>query len=229
MLTTCQTVASSITLKNTGTATWDTNTRLATTEPENRVSDFADSTWVATDRPAQVSGTVPPGGTYEFKFDFHAPPTPGMYTEYFGMVEDGVVWFSAPGQGGPPDNDIEANIQVVAGATNCTVDQGAPDGSAPTADAGTKTDAGKTGEDAGKTSGDAGSTGPTGGSDGGIVSPGPDGSTSGSDAGIGLDNQPASTGGGGCTCDMARSNRGSAGALGAIFALAMVLARRKRR
>jgi MYXO-CTERM domain-containing protein len=36
-----------------------------------------------------------------------------MYDEFYGVVEEGVAWFSDPGQGGPPDNDIEAKIQVV--------------------------------------------------------------------------------------------------------------------
>ena len=124
MMTTCQTVAASITFKNSGTKTWDGNTRLATTQPRDRASLFADSTWVSVDRAAEVTGTVAPGATFEFKFDFHAPPTAGSYKEYFGLVEDGVAWFSDPGQGGPADSDIEANIVVTAGATNCTVGPG---------------------------------------------------------------------------------------------------------
>ena len=30
------------------------------------------------------------------------------------MVQEGVAWFSDPGQGGPPDNDLEVKISVVA-------------------------------------------------------------------------------------------------------------------
>jgi lysozyme len=140
-MTTCETIPASITLRNTGTKTWDSHTRLATTQPRDRVSLFADSTWVYGDRAAQVTGTVPPGGTFDFKFDFHAPPTPGTYKEYFGVVEDGVAWFSDPGQGGPPDDQIEADIAVTAGATNCVADPGVPEADAGD-DGGTDVDAG---------------------------------------------------------------------------------------
>ena len=57
-----------------------------------------------------MTGTVAPGGTFKFSFNFHAPAKPGTYDEFFGVVEEGVAWFSDPGQGGPPDNQIEAQI-----------------------------------------------------------------------------------------------------------------------
>ncbi|HEY6463925.1 MAG TPA: GH25 family lysozyme, partial [Polyangiaceae bacterium] len=57
-MTTCQTTPASITFKNTGTLPWDAKTRLATTQPRDRTSDFADSTWVAVNRASQVTGTV---------------------------------------------------------------------------------------------------------------------------------------------------------------------------
>jgi len=34
------------------------------------VSVFADGTWLADNRPAGVKGTVAPGATYKFTFDF---------------------------------------------------------------------------------------------------------------------------------------------------------------
>ena len=102
-----QTIPSYIELKNTGTKTWDSNTRIGTTQPRDRSSDFADSSWIAPNRPAAVTGTVPPGGTFKFQFNLHAPSTTGTYHEYFGVVQEGVAWFSDPGQGGPPDNDLE--------------------------------------------------------------------------------------------------------------------------
>jgi hypothetical protein len=218
-----------ITLKNTGTTAWDSSTRLGTTQPRDRTSVFADQTWVSVNRAAQVSGTVAPGDTFELKFDFHAPPTAGTYTEYFGMVEDGVAWFSDPGQGGPPDTDIEANIQVTGATGSCTVDMGAPDGGVPTADAGPKSDAGKAPGDAGKAMGEAGATGPTGGNDGGTPVESPDGNLNEGD-GSTSPTPDAETGGkSGCACDVARPDRGLAGPAGAFFALALGLARRKRR
>lgn len=103
-----------IELKNSGTETWDTNTRIGTTEPRDRVSVFADSTWVNSSRPSQVTGTVAPGGTFKFTFDLKAPATPGTYKEYFGVLEEGVVWFGDSGQGGPVDSDLEVMVEVSA-------------------------------------------------------------------------------------------------------------------
>jgi hypothetical protein len=110
-----QVIPSYIELKNTGTKAWDTSTHIGTTQPRDRKSVFADSTWLADNRPSGVkSGTVPPGGTYKFTFDLAAPMTTGTYDEFFGVVQEGVAWFSDPGQGGPPDSDLEVKIQVVA-------------------------------------------------------------------------------------------------------------------
>ncbi len=124
-----QTVAASITLKNVGSKSWDSNTRLGTTQPRDRASAFADSSWLAANRPAAVSGSIAPGATYKFDFNFHAPSKPGTYLEYFGVVEEGVAWFSDSGQGGPPDNDLEAQLVVVAGGP------GDPDGGIEEGDA----------------------------------------------------------------------------------------------
>jgi MYXO-CTERM domain-containing protein len=109
-----QTIASYIELKNSGTKTWDSSTKLGTTQPRDRTSVFADSSWLAPNRPAAVSGPIAPGGSYKFQFNLHAPDKPGTYYEYFGVVQEAVAWFSDPGQGGPPDNDLEVQIQVIA-------------------------------------------------------------------------------------------------------------------
>ncbi len=107
-----QTIAASIKFKNTGTANWDSKTRLGTTKPKDRASVFADSSWLNDHRAAGVTGTVAPGGSYTFKFNFHAPLKTGDYYEYFGLVEEGVAWFGDAGQGGPANNVIEAWIHV---------------------------------------------------------------------------------------------------------------------
>lgn len=225
MMTTCQTMAATITLKNTGTKTWDSNTRLATTQPRDRASVFADSTWVSTSRLAEVSGTVSPGGTYQFKFDFHAPPMPGMYDEFFGMVEDGVTWFSDPGQGGPPDSDIEAKIQVTAGSTNCTTDPGV--------DAGVPDEGGAPHDAGGKPPGDGGGVGLGGGDaglqadGGGVGSPDASGSgNGGSPASANYDSSSSS----GCACVSAgASTHGAVGRAGILSTFALGLARLARR
>jgi hypothetical protein len=106
-------VPSYIELKNVGSKTWDSKTFIATTQPRDRKSAFADASWVSENRLAGVVGTVPPGGTYKFKFNLAAPDKPGSYDEFFGVVQEGVAWFSDPGEGGPPDGNLEVKIQVV--------------------------------------------------------------------------------------------------------------------
>jgi lysozyme len=162
-MTAGQVIPSYIELKNVGTKTWDSKTRIGTTQPRDRVSVFADKTWVADNRPAQVTGTVPPGGTYKFTFDLAAPDKDGTYDEFFGVLEEGVAWFSDPGQGGPPDNDLEVKISVT--------------GTAPASDAGTKeSDAGTHAGDGGAHASDAGTVDDDSGTIG-SQPPGEDGGT----------------------------------------------------
>ena len=126
-------------LKNVGAKTWDTKTRIGTTNPRDRVSAFAGTDWVNDHRPDGVSGTVAPGKSYTFTFNLHAPAKTGVYTEKWGVVEEGVAWFSDPGQGGPADGSIWFKITVVP-ADN--PDAGADAGDAsPTVDAGGDADA----------------------------------------------------------------------------------------
>lgn len=114
-MTVNQVLPASITMKNVGKATWDENTRLGTTQPRDRESPFSGPDWLAPNRAAGVAPgtTVPPGQDYPFTFSWHAPSTPGVYDEFFSLVQEGVHWFGDPGQGGPADNVIEAKIEVV--------------------------------------------------------------------------------------------------------------------
>ncbi len=119
-------VAAWITMRNIGSHAWNSNTRLATTEPRDRASRFAGRDWVATNRPEAVSGTVANGATFRFNFTFNAPATlaPGLYHEHFGMVQEGVSWFSAAGQAGPPDNQLEALVEVLPAIIAPVIDAG---------------------------------------------------------------------------------------------------------
>jgi hypothetical protein len=108
-----QTIPSFIELKNTGTKTWDSNTRLGTTQPRDRNSVFADSSWTSPSRPSSVTGTVAPGASYKFDFALHAPDKAGTYYEYFGVVQEGVAWFSDAAQGGPADDMLEIQVKVI--------------------------------------------------------------------------------------------------------------------
>ncbi|MGO8993081.1 MAG: hypothetical protein ACLQVI_07120 [Polyangiaceae bacterium] len=121
-----QVIPSYIELKNIGNAPWTSYTRLATTQPEFRVSPFADSTWLSPEQPAAVKGTVAPGGTFKFQFDLQAPEIPDTYYEFYGLVDESPwhcsspdpdapdIWFGDPGQGGPANDDIEVQINVIA-------------------------------------------------------------------------------------------------------------------
>ncbi|MGZ3442624.1 MAG: phage tail tip lysozyme, partial [Polyangia bacterium] len=114
-----QSVAANIVLKNAGSKSWDSSTRLGTTMQRDRASIFAGSDWFAADRPAAIKASVAPGANGTFAFSFHGPTgaacVPGTYHEFFGVVQEGVAWFSDNGQGGPPDNQIEALIDLVPG------------------------------------------------------------------------------------------------------------------
>jgi MYXO-CTERM domain-containing protein len=114
-MTVNQVLPASITLKNIGQKTWDENTKLGTTQPRDRSSAFAGADWLAPNRAAGVPKgmTVPPGQDFKFEFSWHAPNEPGMFDEFFSVVQEGVHWFGDPGQGGPADDVIEAKIEVV--------------------------------------------------------------------------------------------------------------------
>jgi lysozyme len=114
VMTVNQSITANMVLKNVGKKSWTTATRLATTQPRDRASVFVGPDWLSPSRLAAVTGTVAPGADFKFQFTFHAPDKPGTYLEYFGVVQEGVTWFSAPGQGGPADDMFEAQIQVIA-------------------------------------------------------------------------------------------------------------------
>ncbi len=157
-----QSVVAKLVLKNAGGKSWDGSTRLGTTMPRDRASIFSGSDWLAPDR-AATSGAVAPNADGTFTFSFHGPTgaacVPGTYHEFFGVVQEGAAWFSDSGQGGPPDNQLEALIDLVPGAA-APADLGE---GKPADDAGTMPG----GSDGGSTpAADDGGTTP-GGSDGG--------------------------------------------------------------
>ncbi|TAK19308.1 MAG: hypothetical protein EPO40_34480 [Myxococcaceae bacterium] len=101
-------------MRNTGTATWTpARTRLGTTQPRDRASAVQGPDWLAPNRAAAIDRTVAPGATGRFTFTLRAPRMAGEYSEYFNLVEEGVTWFSEPGQGGPADNVIQVRVRTV--------------------------------------------------------------------------------------------------------------------
>jgi lysozyme len=111
-MTVNQSIAADIVFKNTGTKTWTDKTRLGTTQPRDRASVFAGSDWIGPNRAAGCSAGAAPGANCKFSFTWHAPDKPGDFHEFFSLVDEGVAWFSDPGQGGPADNVVEAWIHV---------------------------------------------------------------------------------------------------------------------
>jgi hypothetical protein len=113
-----ESIDATIVLHNTGTKPWDSSTKLGTTMKRDRASIFS-ADWPAPNRAAAIEGTVAPGADGTFKFTFTGPTgaacVAGTYKEHFGVVQEGVAWFSDSGQGGPPDDQIEADIELVPG------------------------------------------------------------------------------------------------------------------
>ncbi|HNT34226.1 MAG TPA: family 10 glycosylhydrolase, partial [bacterium] len=103
---------------NDGTAVWGhAKTRLGTTQPRDRSSIFYTAgNWVGANRPTEVDqSAVSKGQVGRFTFIMTAPAvgTSTTYTEYWGLVEEGVTWF------GPADNAVWFRITVnPSGPTN---------------------------------------------------------------------------------------------------------------
>lgn len=87
-------------VRNTGNSTWynDGNypVKMGTWQPSDRVSAFADSSWLANTRPALLyESSVAPGNIGTFKFTFTAPQG-GNYTERFSLVSEDWTWATGP-------------------------------------------------------------------------------------------------------------------------------------
>jgi len=94
--------------KNTGTATWykggENPIHLGTSEPQDRSSIFQHSSWLSSNRPAEMNkDEVLPGEIARFIFTIDAgarliaPLQPGVYKEYFRPVVEGVQWLEDVG------------------------------------------------------------------------------------------------------------------------------------
>jgi hypothetical protein len=112
-----QTTSVSVTMKNTGTATWSEAAlyRLGSWNPQDNF------TW-GTNR-VLISGgqTVPPNGNRTFTFNITAPATPGTYNFQWRMVHDNVAWFGA----------LSSNVAISVSASSVTLCPGVvvtPDG-----------------------------------------------------------------------------------------------------
>ena len=83
-----------VTIRNTGTASWDSNSRLSPL-PGDQSSALADTSWQSLTR-VMAAGPVVSGATKTFQFTIKAPSTPGTYKQSFGLVQEAVTWFADP-------------------------------------------------------------------------------------------------------------------------------------
>jgi hypothetical protein len=81
-----------IDLKNVGKKTWTANTRLAPT-PRDQPSPLADAGWLSPTRITGPEADTPAGAVGRFASS-SGRGHPGDYYQTFGLVEEGVTWFS---------------------------------------------------------------------------------------------------------------------------------------
>ncbi len=111
------TAKATVTYKNEGTATWDKNTRLATTNPRDRKSAFyTKGNWISANRLAACKASTAKGKSETFAFTLTAPKVckDTQYIEYINLVQESGSWFSDSGQGGPSDKAVSLKIMVTA-------------------------------------------------------------------------------------------------------------------
>jgi MYXO-CTERM domain-containing protein len=200
----------SIDLANTGDKPWTATTRLAPT-PRDVASPLADAGWLSPTRIAAPQQDTPPGQVGRFAFRV-AANAPGDYFQTFGLVEEGVTWFSDPPLGGgPPDDQLEIHVVVIDPAPPLP----------PPEDATTGGEAGEAGGEAGSGEGEGGgeaeSGAPTG--SGGETSSGGEAPGPGPDASGGAGGEDDA----GCGC-----RGGEAPGLAGLAALALIVRRRRR-
>jgi hypothetical protein len=117
-------------LRNTGTATWSPSlTRLAPT-PRDQASPLADPSWLSPARVSGVAASTAPNVVGRFPVRLRGNAI-GSFTQTFGLVQEGVVWFAD--RGGPADTFITVRVDVTPRAM---VDAGQPIEDAGVPDAG---------------------------------------------------------------------------------------------
>ena len=147
----------SIDMMNSGTATWKAGVVELAPIPRDMPSSVHAPSWLSPTRVSTLSADVPPGGTGHFEWDLD-PSQAGNVQPYFGLVAEGVTWFAD--SGGPPDDDIQVNIQATLAAS--TGGTGGAPGTGGSGAAGGSDAAGGSGGSAGAGAGGRGPGGATG-------------------------------------------------------------------
>ena len=85
-------VSGCLTYRNTGSWTWDGETRLGTTMPRDRTSEHAASGWLGPNRLASAEGGTAHGTDGRFCFSLRGAASPGEREERFSIVQEGRFW-----------------------------------------------------------------------------------------------------------------------------------------
>jgi hypothetical protein len=134
-------VSGCLTYRNTGSWTWDGQTRLGTTLPRDRASEHAASGWLGPNRLASAEGSTAHGADGRFCFALRGAASPGEREERFSLVQEGRFW--------------AADVGGVADTVNVVTVVTVP-ASAPTPAPGVEVDAGVPAPDAAYSGADAG-------------------------------------------------------------------------
>jgi hypothetical protein len=125
-----ETATSSFDAQNIGTATWTNDVvRLGTTNPRDRISAFADASWIQGNRATPLDQPfVEPGGTGRFTFNVTAPVVSAdtVFDEYFAPVAERRAWMENDANGWPP-NGVYLRYVVIPGRPPSVSISSAPD------------------------------------------------------------------------------------------------------
>jgi len=127
-------VSGCLTYRNTGSWTWDAETRLGTAMPRDRASEHAASSWLGPNRLASAEGSTARGTDGRFCFALRGAATPGEREERFSLVQEGRFW--AGDVGGVPDHvNVVTVITTPPSEPTTTMPVAHPDAGVSTPDA----------------------------------------------------------------------------------------------
>jgi stage II sporulation protein D len=88
----------STTFLNTGDAVWQARgasaVTLGTAAPFDHAGILKSAAWASANRVARIEANVPGGSTATINWTVQAPAKPGSYREEFGLVAEGIAWFT---------------------------------------------------------------------------------------------------------------------------------------